>query len=512
MPKKDFVLILDFGSQYTQLIARRIRELQVYSEIRSFKCPLSEIRRLAPSAIILSGGPSSVFKPGALLPEKELFECGIPILGICYGLQVITHLLGGKVSQASSREYGPAYLYLKERKGLFAGLDVKTEVWMSHGDMIVNLPPGFTQLAHTENSPYAAIGDPKARIFGLQFHPEVKHTRDGQKILKNFVFHIAKIKPKWTPGSFIKQTIDKIQDEVKEKRVLCALSGGVDSSVAATLAHKAIGERLKCVFVQTGLLRHGEQQRIERIFKNEMRMNVKTIEAKEEFLKTLSGVIDPEKKRKRIGALFAKLFEKEAQNANCEFLLQGTLYPDVIESASLHESAAVIKTHHNVGGLPPKLKLKLIEPLKDLFKDEVRKIGKELGLPDSILFQQPFPGPGLAVRIIGEVTQTRLETLRQADKIIVEEIQKQGISKELWQYFGILLPIKTVGVMGDSRTYEYVIALRIVESEDAMTADWARLPHELLSQIACKIINQVKGINRVVYDISSKPPATIEWE
>jgi len=531
---QEKVLILDFGSQYTMLIARRVRELGVYSEIHPPQISLAQIRELAPKAIILSGGPASVLERGSPTCPKELFDLRIPVLGICYGMQLLTHLLGGKVAKSKKREYGPAELVIDDDSNLFAGILKKQQlkkrfsqlrqdqlqlsprsirVWMSHGDRIEKPPRGFVRIAHSGNSPFAAISDPKRKIFGVQFHPEVAHTPLGKYILSNFLFKISGLKKLFNPGSFISTAISDIRKKVGNNKVILGLSGGVDSSVAAVLFHKAIGNRLVCIFVNNGLLRENEPELVLKIFKKHFKIPLRYVDAEELFLKRLKGVTDPEKKRKIIGRTFIQVFEKEAKKVKgAKFLGQGTLYPDLIESTSFRGPSSKIKSHHNVGGLPARMKLKLIEPLKELFKDEVRAVGTELGLPEQIVDRPPFPGPGLAVRILGEVTPDRLEKLRKADAIVREEIENAGLGKEIWQYFAVLLPVKSVGVMGDERTYENVVAVRAVKSLDGMTADWADLPHALLGRISNRIINEVKGINRVTYDISSKPPSTIEWE
>jgi len=509
----DKILILDFGSQYTQLIARRIREFKVYSEIFPYNKPISNIKDFHPKGIILSGGPSSVYDKDAPKISKEIFEIGVPILGICYGIQLITFIFGGNVHSSEKREYGFAQIEIKNVSKLFEGLQNSFQVWMSHGDKIDKLPNGFESIAFTENSPYAAIKSVDNTIWGVQFHPEVVHTTFGKDIISNFCFKICKATPNWNMGSFINQSVDTIRDAVKDKIVICGLSGGVDSSVAAVLIHRAIGDQLKCIFVNNGVLRKNEAEKVVKVFRDNFKINLKYVDAEELFLNKLEGVTDPEKKRKIIGNTFIEVFEKESQKlGDVDFFAQGTLYPDVIESVSFKGPSATIKSHHNVGGLPETMKFKLIEPLRELFKDEVRELGHELGIPDDIIYRQPFPGPGLAIRIIGEVTKERLDILREADDIIVSEIKKTGLYREIWQSFGVLLPVKTVGVMGDERTYENVIALRAVNSVDGMTADWVKLPYDVLGKISNRIINEIRGINRVVYDISSKPPATIEWE
>ncbi len=509
------ILILDFGSQYTQLIARRIREAKVYCEIHPYNMSISDIKIFNPKGIILSGGPSSVYSKDAPIPDKELFSMDVPILGICYGLQLITYIFGGKVANATEREYGNSFITILDNRDIFYGIKKghKIKVWMSHGDRVEQLPPGFVKIAESQYSPIAAIGDKKKKIYGVQFHPEVVHTPKGVQILKNFLYIICKCTPSWNMTSFIKKTIEHLKNRVKNEKVICALSGGVDSSVTATLIHKAIGKKLICIFIDNGLLRKNEATKVITLFQKKVGLNLYHINASDRFLNALKGVTDPEKKRKIIGREFIRIFEEKANEfGNIKYLAQGTLYPDVIESVSFKGPSATIKSHHNVGGLPEKMNLELIEPLRELFKDEVRKVGLELGLPKEILMRHPFPGPGLAIRILGEVTKDRLELLREADSIVIDEIKKVGLYNKVWQAFAVLLPIKSVGVMGDERTYEHVAAIRIVDSQDAMTADWSKIPYEVLEKISNKIINTVKGINRVVYDISSKPPSTIEWE
>ncbi len=509
----DRILILDFGSQYTQLIARRVRELKVYSEIHPYSMPVEAIRAFRPKALILSGSPASIYQERAPRPAPEILTLGVPILGICYGLCVLADLAGGQVARAARREYGPADLLVDGREDLFADLPPQLAVWMSHGDQVTDLPAAFQVLAHTDNSRYAAFRHRERPFFGVQFHPEVVHTPQGKAILGNFLFRIAACRPDWTMRSFVESSVARIREQVGAGRLLCGLSGGVDSSVAAVLAHRAVGDRLTCVFVDNGLLRMGEAAQVVETFGRHLGMRLVAVDAGERFLDKLREVTDPERKRKIIGAEFIAVFEEEARRLGAtECLLQGTLYPDVIESVSVKGPSVTIKTHHNVGGLPEKMGFRLVEPLRELFKDEVREAGKELGLPDTILWRQPFPGPGLAVRCVGAITRERLELLRRADVIVEDEIRKAGLYRDIWQAFAVLLPVRTVGVMGDERTYEHVIAVRAVHSQDGMTADWVRLPYDVLAAISSRIANEVKGVNRVVYDVSSKPPSTIEWE
>ncbi len=514
MDKINKILILDFGSQYTQLIARRVREARVYCEIWPFNKSLKEIKKFAPKGIILSGGPASVFAADAPKLEAEILTLDVPVLGICYGMQAIAQVKLGKVEKASRREYGHAIVEVVDQEKLFAGIsNNKMSVWMSHGDHVQELPPKFQTIAKSDNAPIAAMKDEANQIYGLQFHPEVTHTPEGTTLLQNFLFSICKLEPTWTMASFIEESKQEIKQKVGQANVVMGLSGGVDSSVASVLMHKAIGDQLTCIFVDNGLLRKKEVEKVERMFLDSFKINLKVVRAAEDFLSKLAGIEDPEKKRKIIGNEFIRVFEDEARKIpNVKFLGQGTLYPDVIESVSFKGPSAVIKSHHNVGGLPEKMGLKLVEPFRELFKDEVREVGRELGIPEEIVGRQPFPGPGLAVRVLGDVNKERLEILRNADDIMMQEIKSADLYNNIWQSFCVLLPVKTVGVMGDERTYENVIAVRAVTSHDGMTADWFQMPYEVLARISNRIINEVKGVNRVVYDISSKPPATIEWE
>ena len=513
--EKETIVVIDFGSQYSMLIVRRVRDCHVYCELVPYDTPWEKITTLNPKGFILSGGPASVYAPGAPLAPTYIYEKHLPVIGICYGMQVIAYQLGGQVSPGEKHEYGHAILHIStEDCPLFAGLPTSLPVWMSHGDQIIEMPHGFKALAYTENSPIAVMGSDKG-IFGLQFHPEVAHTPQGKSIFQNFVYRICGCQGNWTPTRFIAESIDKIKKQVGAGRAICALSGGVDSAVTATLVHRAIGDNLTCLFINNGLLRREEPERVLNTFQRNLKMDIVHVDASERFLKRLRGVIDPEMKRHLIGEEFIRVFEEEAAKlGRFDFLAQGTLYPDVIESSTAIETKAStkIKSHHNVGGLPAKMKFNLIEPLRYLFKDEVREVGLALSLPEDMVWRQPFPGPGLAIRIIGEVTKERLEILRAADWIVMNEIKKAKLYRQLWQSFAVLTGVKSVGVMGDHRTYGYLIAVRAINSEDAMTADWARLPYDLLARISDRIVNEVPNVNRVVYDVTSKPPATIEWE
>jgi len=512
---RQTILILDFGSQYTQLIARRVRENKVFSKIIPYNTPAKEIAEMAPKGLILSGGPASAVEKKSPYPDKGIFKLGIPILGICYGMQATAELLGGKVKHTKEREYGKTELFIDDNHDLFSHLPGNFTCWASHGDYVTKVPAGFIITAHTMNAPIAAMSNKKRKIYGVQFHPEVTHTEKGNQILSNFLFKICGCIGRWTMEGFIKESVESIRKTVgKRDKVVLGLSGGVDSSVTAILLHKAMGKNSRCIFIDNGLLRKDEPEQIKKVFRNTFHLNLDFVDRSKRFLERLKGVTDPEQKRKIIGDEFIKVFEEEAKKfKGAKYLAQGTLYPDVIESISpTGAPSRKIKSHHNVGGLPLHMKLKLIEPLRELFKDEVRQIGRELGLPDTIIYRQPFPGPGLAIRIIGEVTDERLRILREVDRRVIEEVRAAGLYEQIWQSFAILLPIKSVGIMGDERTYENVVSLRCVTSFDGMTADWVKLPYEVLEKISNRIINEVKGVNRVVYDISSKPPATIEWE
>ena len=513
---RDLVLILDYGAQYAQLIARRIRESHVYCEIHPHTLPLAKIRALAPKAIVLSGGPSSVYAPDAPTAEAGLFELGVPMLGICYGVQLMAQMLGGKVEHADAREYGPAEVSVEDASGIFSGFSKgeNLQVWMSHGDRITALPPGFQSIGTSANTPLCAIAEPRRKIYGIQFHPEVAHTPRGGELLRAFLFNVAGLSPSFTPLSFSEEAVEAVRTKVgPTDRAICGLSGGVDSSVAAVLCHRALADRLTCVFVDNGVLREGEAEQVVHLFRDTFHMPLLHVDARERFLTALRGVTEPERKRKIIGGVFIDVFQEEAAKIpGVKWLVQGTLYPDVIESVSTKGPSAVIKSHHNVGGLPERMNFGLVEPLRELFKDEVREVGAAMGLPRELLWRQPFPGPGLAVRCLGEITPERLAPLRRANAIVEEEIRASGLGDAIWQCFAVLLPVRSVGVMGDQRTYDETIAIRAVHSSDGMTADWARLPHDLLARLSTRIINEVKGVNRVVYDISSKPPSTIEWE
>ena len=517
---RQMIAILDFGSQYSELIARRIRETQVYSEVLSYRTTAEQLRQLNPKGIIFSGGPSSVYTPGAPECDPEIWSLGIPVLGVCYGMQLMVKQLGGNVLPAERKEYGKASLLIDDPTDLLTNVEDGTTMWMSHGDSCAQLPTGFEILAHTENTSCAAIANYDQKLYGVQFHPEVVHSVGGLALIRNFVYHICECEPTWTTAAFVEAAIREIRGQVGEKRVLLALSGGVDSSTLAFLLHKAIGSRLTCVFIDQGFMRKLEPERLVKLFQEQFHIPVEYVNARDRFLALVAGVTDPEEKRRRIGHEFIQVFEEASKNLGpFDYLAQGTLYPDVIESADTNvdpktgERVAVkIKSHHNVGGLPKDLRFKLVEPLRKLFKDEVRKVGRQIGLPEEIVLRQPFPGPGLAIRILGEITAERLEILREADFIVRQEINRRGIYHDFWQAFAVLLPVRTVGVMGDQRTYAYPIVLRLVASEDGMTADWARVPYDVLEAISNRIVNEVAGVNRVVYDITSKPPGTIEWE
>ncbi len=517
---RQMLVILDFGSQYSELIARRIRETQVYSEVLSYRTTAEHLRKLNPKGIILSGGPNSVYDEGAPHCDPEIWNLGIPVLGVCYGMQLMVQQQGGEVERAKRGEYGKASLFIDDPTDLLTNVENGTTMWMSHGDSCTALPPGFEVLAHTENTPCAAIAHHEKKLYGVQFHPEVVHSLGGLALIRNFVYHICDCEPTWTTEAFVEESIREIRARVGDKRVLLALSGGVDSSTLAFLLYKAIGEQLTCMFIDQGFMRKYEPERLVKLFQEQFHIPVQYVNARDRFLTAIDGVTDPEEKRRRIGHEFIRVFEEESKRLGpFDYLAQGTLYPDVIESADTNvdpqtgERVAVkIKSHHNVGGLPKDLRFKLIEPLRKLFKDEVRKVGRSVGLPDEIIQRHPFPGPGLAIRILGEVTAERLDILRDADYIVRQEINRQGMYSHLWQAFAVLLPIRSVGVMGDQRTYAYPVVLRFVSSEDGMTADWARVPYELLETISTRIVNEVRGVNRVVYDVTSKPPGTIEWE
>lgn len=506
------IIILDFGSQYTQLIARKVREIGVYAEIYPFNISIENFSKLNPTGLILSGGPASVYEENAPIPNIDINSLDIPILGICYGLQLIAHKNNGKVDAAAKREYGKANFIKNQDNELFEGVE-SPQVWMSHGDSLSKMPEGFEIIAHTSNSPYCAISNPEKKVWGLQFHPEVHHSKDGKKLLENFAKKICGITEEWTAESFIESQIKEIKEKVGDDEVICGLSGGVDSTVTAVLIHEAIGNQLHCIHVDSGLMRLNESSEIDRLFREHFDMNIKVVDAEDEFMSKLAGVKDPEKKRKIIGNTFINVFDNEAEKlTSAKWLAQGTLYPDVIESVSVKGPSATIKSHHNVGGLPEKMNLKLIEPFRELFKDEVRNVGRKLGIPDWFIDRHPFPGPGLGIRILGDVTKEQADLLRKADFVYIDEIQKAGLYNEIWQAFAVLLPVKSVGVMGDNRTYEYTLALRAVTSTDGMTAEFYHFPFDVLEKISNRIINEIKGINRVTYDITSKPPGTIEWE
>lgn len=508
--ERELVLILDFGGQYNQLIARRVREHNVYCEVVPYDIPVEEVKKKNPQGIIFSGGPASVYEEGSPKCDPQILELGVPVLGICYGMQLMAHLLGGRVGRAEKREYGKTLVNLRESR-LFKGIPDENICWMSHTCYVDMLPPGFKVAADTNTCPAAAMYNEDKKLYGVQFHPEVEHTQHGKEMLKNFLFHICKLKGTWTTGSFIEEAVAQIKEKVGDKKAICALSGGVDSSVAAVLVHKAIGNNLTCIFVDHGLLRKDEGDQVEVVFREQFDMNLIRVNAQSRFLGKLAGVTDPERKRKIIGEEFIRVFEEEAKKlGKIDFLVQGTIYPDVIESGT--KTAAVIKSHHNVGGLPEDMEFELIEPLRQLFKDEVRLVGLELGMPEDLIWRQPFPGPGLGIRVLGEVTEEKLHIVRESDAILREEIKKANLHRSIWQYFTCLPDIKSVGVMGDERTYSHTVVIRAVTSNDAMTADWARIPYEVLERISSRIVNEVENVNRVVYDITSKPPATIEWE